>query len=336
MRVGRRMNSAGGWAFRAAAIVLSLCCGRAWSDTAAGITAFERGDYAAAAIEFQSAVRRDEPVAQNMLGIMYAEGRGVARNDKLAADLFSKAQVMGSLEAAGNLGRMYAEGRGVPQDNQIALKLFHEAAQGGYQPAMLRLAEVYENGLLGVTVNPEQANAWRARVGGTPAGRLDLRQLPVASKAQPAAPSSSRVLAKSPAKLAAAPVKTNNDDSALFERQVLERLEKYLRRERKLLVASNDNTAALAQYLKELRNRIRMQVGSAFAPSKSSPGMMVTVMILRDGTLRGIELDQGSGDRKLDNKILSSLKKLGQLTALPAEIAAVADVLGVTVKLPLH
>ena len=322
-----------------------MLCAPAAADVESGIAAYQRGDFAAALAEFSDAARQNDPLALNVLGIMYAEGRAIERNDKLAVDLFFRAQALGSLEAGANLGRMYADGRGVPKSNVEALKHYRDAALGGYLPAMRKLAEIYEKGDLGVSPDPATAAEWRARLGGTPAGLMQLRPVPKESAVAPEIPRDRKperkpaaAPAPAPAPAAAtreAPVIAPVDKREKFEKQVLEQIEKYRQRERKLQVASTDTTPALAAYLKDLRATLKQQLDGAFAASKRRAGMTVSIAILRDGTLRGIEVDQASGDAGLDRKVAASLRQLGRLPALPATLQETTDVLEVTVRLPI-
>jgi len=328
---------------RIMSLTLALLCHDATADVESGIAAYQRGDLAAALAEFSDAARQNDPLALNVLGIMYAEGRAIERNDKLAVDLFFRAQALGSLEAGANLGRMYAAGRGVAQSNSEALKHYRDAALGGYVPAMRRLAEIYEKGELGVAPDPTQAQEWRSRLGGTPAGLMQLRPLPAEPVVPRDKPRESRTERKAspvatPALAPAsreAPAAAQADKREKFEKQVLEQLEKYRLRERKLQVASTDTTPALAAYLKDLRARLKHQLESAFPASKRQAGMTVSMVILRDGTLREIEVDQASGDAGLDRKVVASLKQFPRLPPLPAAIHETTDVLGVTVRLPI-
>ena len=54
--------------------------------------------------------------AQCRLGVMYAEGQGVPRDDAEAVRWFRLAADQGDAEAQGGLGFTYGAGRGVPQD----------------------------------------------------------------------------------------------------------------------------------------------------------------------------------------------------------------------------
>jgi uncharacterized protein len=54
--------------------------------------------------------------AQNNLGMMYANGKGVVQDDKQAAFWFRKAAEQGEAMAQFNLGRMYFNGTGVPKN----------------------------------------------------------------------------------------------------------------------------------------------------------------------------------------------------------------------------
>lgn len=54
--------------------------------------------------------------AQCRLGVMYAEGRGVAQDDHESLRWFQLAAEQGDAEAQGGLGLAYGTGRGVSQD----------------------------------------------------------------------------------------------------------------------------------------------------------------------------------------------------------------------------
>jgi len=69
-------------------------------------------------------------------------GEGVARNLDAAVALYCQAAVAGDTLARYNLGWIYANGRGVPRDDAQAAYLFQLAAEQGDQPAQRMLASV--------------------------------------------------------------------------------------------------------------------------------------------------------------------------------------------------
>ncbi|MDD5176373.1 MAG: TonB C-terminal domain-containing protein [Sterolibacterium sp.] len=323
---------------RIALLLFALICTEAAADVDGGIAAYKRGEFAAAFAEFSVAAGKDDPFAQNVLGTMYVQGRGVRQDYKLAMDWFYKAQILGFPEAMANLAKMYAQGLGVPQNNAAALQYYREAAFAGFQPAILRMAEIYEKGELGVAPDATLALAWRVRLRGGPVEASKVRVMPataVATEDQSGvrkAPAASLPKPASKDQAVPAPV----DNGALFEKQVFKRLENNRPRARKLFVASTDNTPSLAGYLKELRTQLGSLLAPAFSASKPDERMIVTLTIPRDGTLTDIELSQGSGNPKTDRRVLSSLKKLTRLRPLPAEIEGGADTLVVSVGLPIE
>jgi TPR repeat protein len=165
-------------------------------DDSSALAAYESGDYAQAFLLFEPLAANGDANAQFMLGLMYANGQGVAQNFYEAAKMYRRAgnqghigaQVnLGSLfdeclgngpcnseEAANwyrraadrgdavaqyNLGVMYGIGRGVAEDEWTAKTLFRNSAEQGYAPAQYNLAVSYERGL-GGPVDRIEAYAW--------------------------------------------------------------------------------------------------------------------------------------------------------------------------------
>ena len=62
---------------------------------------------------------------------MYANGRGVAKDDAQAVAWYRKAADQGLAHAQDNLGRMYANGRGVAKDDAQAVAWYRKAADQG-------------------------------------------------------------------------------------------------------------------------------------------------------------------------------------------------------------
>jgi uncharacterized protein len=69
--------------------------------------------------------------AQFLLGVCYATGRGVARNDTTAARWFHQASKLDHVGARASLGFLYSRGRGVRRDPVLGYLFVAQAAQQG-------------------------------------------------------------------------------------------------------------------------------------------------------------------------------------------------------------
>ncbi len=81
------------------------------------------------------------------LGILYANGRGVEKDDAKAAELYRKAADAGNSDGMVNLGILYVSGRGVEQDDAKAAELYRKAADAGHSVGMFNLGILYEKRL---------------------------------------------------------------------------------------------------------------------------------------------------------------------------------------------
>ena len=97
--------------------------------------------------------------AQHALGVMYASGRGVARDREEAARWFLRALKNGSLAAEVEYAIALANGDGVAKDDAFAAIVFRRAALRGNAIAQNRLARLYATGR-GVSKNLVEAAAW--------------------------------------------------------------------------------------------------------------------------------------------------------------------------------
>ena len=113
--------------------MLSIVClaAPAWADFKAGENAYHRGDYATAMREWQPLAKQGHTVAQYNLGLLYANGQGVLKDDAQARQWYEKAAVQGHEAAQVNLGGLYDYGRGVPQDFKMAVKWYRRSANQG-------------------------------------------------------------------------------------------------------------------------------------------------------------------------------------------------------------
>jgi len=72
------------------------------------------------------------------LGIAYAQGSGLAKDEAKAAEWFTRAAERGYVDSAFDLAVLYERGEGVPQDLKQALKWYGIAAFAGDQPSKAR------------------------------------------------------------------------------------------------------------------------------------------------------------------------------------------------------
>jgi uncharacterized protein len=165
----------------------------ACGDTAAGMEAFRNKNYQKAFREWKASADAGQAEAQFDLGLLYAQGLGVARDLTEAAKWYRKAAEQGNAEAEFALGQMYSRGWGVPRDQADALRWlemamdpnsdgpptdwslvegygmqqdqaqaaywYQQAAEKGHPEAQYNLARLYATGN-GVPHDDEQAARW--------------------------------------------------------------------------------------------------------------------------------------------------------------------------------
>ena len=101
---------------------------------------------AAAAPWYALAAQQRHARAALVLGQLYKNGDGVARDDQLAARWLAAASDGGNAHAMFLLSYFYSEGRGVAQDPAKARVLLEEAAEHEYPPALQELAMTVQLG----------------------------------------------------------------------------------------------------------------------------------------------------------------------------------------------
>jgi len=102
-----------------------------------GMAAYQRGDYATAMALWRPLAEQGDAKGQNGLGLLYAGGRGVPRNEAEAVKWHRKAAEQSAADAQVNLAVMYAQGLGVSQDFVQAYKWFKISAWLGDEMANL-------------------------------------------------------------------------------------------------------------------------------------------------------------------------------------------------------
>jgi len=118
----------------AAAIAL-MPVGAFGQDFDAGLSAFNRGDYAQAFQELQPLADQGDAFAQAILGVMYEHGTGVPEDDAEAVRWYRLAADQGYAFAQYNLGSMYANGNGVLKDKVVAHMWLNIGSANGNQRA---------------------------------------------------------------------------------------------------------------------------------------------------------------------------------------------------------
>lgn len=95
---------------------------------------------------FRLIAEEGDPLAQNWLGGLYKNGKGVLPNQKAALRWFVRAAEQGDAQAQATLGRIFRDGDGAPQDRAKALHWYRLAAEQGYGNAMYSLGLLYGEG----------------------------------------------------------------------------------------------------------------------------------------------------------------------------------------------
>lgn len=108
---------------------------------------------------YEEAAKEGNPDAQNELGGLYYEGKGVEQSFKKAAEWFIVAANQQFTLSEYNLGTMYESGIGVPKCIEKAVELYEKAAKKGSPEAQNSLGILYYKGY-GVKQNFEKAVLW--------------------------------------------------------------------------------------------------------------------------------------------------------------------------------
>lgn len=100
-----------------------------------------------------------DAAAQNELGLVYQQGRGVKPDHAEAIKWYRLAAEQGSADAQNNLGFTYVNSDQAVQDDVEGFKWYRRAAEQGYATAQSNLGWMYENGR-GVEQDYVQAYKW--------------------------------------------------------------------------------------------------------------------------------------------------------------------------------
>jgi uncharacterized protein len=126
-----------------------------------GAQQFQRSDYKAALASWKPLAVNGNPTAQNDLGILYLDGKGVPQNMSEALRYLSLSAAAGSSLGQNNLGGLYRDGKGVPRDYTKAAQWFSASAAQGNSAGMYNLGLMYEQGQ-GMKAESFHASMWYA------------------------------------------------------------------------------------------------------------------------------------------------------------------------------
>ncbi len=111
--------------------------------------------------EIQKKANAGDAEAQYNLGMCYANGVGIARDEAEAVKWYAKSAEQGLANAQNNLSVCYAKGDGVARDDAAAVKWFRLATEQGDAKAQRNLGVAYHNGN-GVPQSPWEAYVWHS------------------------------------------------------------------------------------------------------------------------------------------------------------------------------
>ena len=109
--------------------------------------------------EVKAAALAGDADAQHIVGLAYAEGRGVPKDDAVAVNWYIEAVAGGSVDAAFSLGLSYWSEEGGPRRDGWAVFYWRLAAEGGHLGAWVGLGRAHEQGR-GVPRNDVLAVSW--------------------------------------------------------------------------------------------------------------------------------------------------------------------------------
>lgn len=123
------------------AVLFAFTVAHAEIETARDL--LEAGDYAHAMRELRLAARAGNAEAEELIGVMYALGLGVARDDRRAFEWYLRAALKGHAGAQSGVGWYYEVGRGLPAPDLVRAYMWYAlSAIGGDPDAAVSQEEV--------------------------------------------------------------------------------------------------------------------------------------------------------------------------------------------------
>jgi hypothetical protein len=121
---------------------------------------------------------RGDAKDEGYVGTWYLGGlEGYPKDPVQAAIWFRKSAEQGDAGSQNMLGMLYAEGKGVPKDMTQAVNWFQKAAAQGEPHACVWLGRAYEKGVGGLPKDTAQAIEWYKKAGDEPHAKEFLKRL---------------------------------------------------------------------------------------------------------------------------------------------------------------
>ncbi|MHA3976802.1 tetratricopeptide repeat protein [Halovulum sp. GXIMD14794] len=133
------------------ALALTLLAAPALAEIEHARDLMEAGRFEEAYKELWPAARSGNADAEELIGVMYALGLGVARDDERAFDWYLRSAMKGHPGAQSGVGWYYEIGRGMPEGDLVRAYLWYAlSAIGGDPDAAISIEEVVKK------MTPEQ------------------------------------------------------------------------------------------------------------------------------------------------------------------------------------
>ncbi|MEO9528831.1 tetratricopeptide repeat protein [Roseibium sp.] len=128
---------------QAAMLYLTVCAGPALAEIEQARDLMEANRYEEAMKELWPAARSGNADAEELIGVMYAMGLGVERDDRRAFEWYLRSAMKGHPGAQSGVGWYYEVGRGLPAPDLVRAYMWYTlSAIGGDPDAAISLEEV--------------------------------------------------------------------------------------------------------------------------------------------------------------------------------------------------
>jgi uncharacterized protein len=116
------------------------------NEQAEALKSYNQGDFETALRVFRPLADKGQPLAEYILGLMYANGQGVPESYPEALTWLQKSGEQGEPKAQFAVGVIYFKGLGMPKNYDEAFKWYGRAADRGLAVAQYNLGAMYAKG----------------------------------------------------------------------------------------------------------------------------------------------------------------------------------------------